>query len=335
MKAKPIGRGLRYWALMVLLIGILSLMFVRAVFALLAVPNLPGFLWAALLFYLTLAVLQVYRDNNPVRMPVYENNEEELGFSYEEVSFPSLDGLELSGWYAASENGADVILTHGFSANRLSMAPFARLLKEHGYGVLLYDLRAHGRSKGNLCTWGWMEVNDVLGALDYLLARKGKDARIGAFGLSLGGNVSLRAAVESPHLKGVAADGPALSGLNDFPLRSGFSLRRWWGILWLWTVSSLQEILTGASQPDGLPKEISRISPRPVLLISAGERGEQRVVRRFYELAKEPKELFEIPEAHHGAGLFFRPEEYKEQLLAFFDRALSSVDDLGNASITK
>lgn len=100
---------------MVLLTDVLSLLFIRTVFALLAVPNLPGFLWASLLLYLTLAVLQVYRDNNPLRMPVFEDDAEELGLSHEEVSFPSRDGLELSGMYAASENGTDVIMKQRFT----------------------------------------------------------------------------------------------------------------------------------------------------------------------------------------------------------------------------
>jgi hypothetical protein len=91
-------------------------------------------------------------------------------------------------------------------------------------------------------------------------------------------------------------------------------------MLWLWCVSSLQEIMTGASQPVGLPKEIPQIAPRPILLISTGERGEQHVVRRFYELANEPKTLFEIPEARHGAGLFFRLRNMRKNCWHFLTR---------------
>jgi fermentation-respiration switch protein FrsA (DUF1100 family) len=171
MKKNPVKRGLRYWVLMVLFLGILSLLLIDTVYALLAKFTLLGMVWSAVLFYLTLAVLEVYRDNNPVRMPVFESDMDNLGLAYEEVSFQSRDGLELSGWYMPSANGADVILSHGFSANRLSMIPFARVLNEHGYGVLLYDLRAWAQ-QGNLCTWGWLESNDLLGALDYLIKRQ-------------------------------------------------------------------------------------------------------------------------------------------------------------------
>lgn len=322
-KRNPIKRGLRYWVLLVLFIGILSIPFINTVYALLDRFTLLGIILAAVLFYLLLAVLEVYRNNNPIRMPIFESDMDEFGLKYEQVSFESRDGLELSGWYVPSTNGADVILSHGFSANRLSMIPFARVLSKHGYGVLLYDLRAHGRSKGNLCTWGWLEANDLLGALDYLVRRNGAGARVGAFGLSMGGCISLRAAAESKQLKAIAADGPALSGLNDFPFRAGRSIRVWWGLLWLWVVSSMQEILTGASQPEGLPKEIPKIAPRPILLVSTGKGGEQRVVRRYFELANEPKSLFEIPEARHAAGIFFRAEEYEQKLVEFFDQALA------------
>jgi hypothetical protein len=64
------------------------------------------------------------------------------------------------------------------------------------------------------------------------------------------------------------------------------------------------------------------IAPRPLLLISTGRREEQRLVRRFYEAAGEPKSLWEIPDADLAGGWRARPEEYAAKIVGFFDETL-------------
>ena len=59
---------------------------------------------------------------------------------YQEVSFPTSDGLTLRGWYLASTNHAAVIVAHGLGGNRLGVLPIGEFLARHGYGVLLLDI---------------------------------------------------------------------------------------------------------------------------------------------------------------------------------------------------
>jgi hypothetical protein len=68
---------------------------------------------------------------------------------HEDVSFETSDGLTIRGWYAPSRNGAAIVLVHGSGSNRLGPRKHARLLAEHGYGVLLYDARGLGESDGD------------------------------------------------------------------------------------------------------------------------------------------------------------------------------------------
>ena len=74
---------------------------------------------------------------------------------YEDVEFDAVDGLRLSGWYAPSRNGAAVVLVHGGGGDRTGPLDHARLLRRHGYGVLLYDSRGRGESEGTPNAWGW------------------------------------------------------------------------------------------------------------------------------------------------------------------------------------
>lgn len=149
----------------------------------------------------------------------------EVGLPYTKVEFPARDGVRLSGWFIPSSphlalpplgggqgGGPAVILVHGWPWNRLgsigegllaaimrsSPVEFLRLayaLHHAGYHVLLFDLRNHGRSAAAPpVSFGLLEANDLLGALDYLTGRLGVDHhRIGVIGFSMGANTILHA----------------------------------------------------------------------------------------------------------------------------------------------
>jgi pimeloyl-ACP methyl ester carboxylesterase len=316
-------RGLRYWILLLSVIGVLGTFFVESIFSLINSSNPLTLIWSGVLFYFLTAVLEVYRSTSPARLPLFQTDPEALEFEYKEVEFPSRDGLTISGWLIPPKNGSTIILTHGVNGNRLAMASYAQILINQGYGVLLYDLRAHGRSHGNLCTWGWLEVNDLLGAVDFLRSHRDVDVgRIGAFGFSLGGQITLRAAFQEGKIRAVVADGPSKASVQDHSAGQMSLFQRMLIYPWLWIVYNFQSFITGVSQPDSLVEGVRRVYPRPLLLISTGKGSECNFTRVLYDLATEPKSLYEIPEARHGQGLVARQEEYETNLVEFFDRAL-------------
>jgi pimeloyl-ACP methyl ester carboxylesterase len=318
----PKSRGLRYWGIFSLMLFTWSFLFLNSVSILRSSINLFNFLVVAALFYAGTALLTAYRDTRPARFPIFHEDPDILGIRIKEVSFKSRDGVELSGWYITPRNGAVIILTHGFGGNRLLMLRYARLFSQHGYGVLMYDLRSHGRSQASLNTWGWLEIYDLLGAVDFVRSRPDGGRHIGAFGLSLGGQISLRAAEQNEKIQAVAADGPSVAALRDHLLTPGLTLRKVIFYPWYWMLYNFETLLTGVRQPAGVAEIIGRLAPRPVMLIAAGRGGERQVVHHFFDLASEPKELLEVPEARHGEAINARPDEYKSKLLAFFDRAL-------------
>ena len=94
-------------------------------------------------------------ERNPVtRTP------EEVGLDYENVSWESLDGVNLKGWYIPSENSDSlVIFNHFMLGNKagakphedwgnvtVDFMPIYRHLVDAGYSVFTYDLRNHGES---------------------------------------------------------------------------------------------------------------------------------------------------------------------------------------------
>jgi pimeloyl-ACP methyl ester carboxylesterase len=314
---------IRYWTFWIVTISLLSILFIRGLFAIMDSLNAgQGVnLWAAIglgvLLYVLMAVLQAKRSTSPLRFPLFTTMD--VGFKYQELTFSSRDGLELSGWFIPGKNGVTVVVTHGFSGNRLSGVNVARMLHQQGFAVLLYDLRGHGRSQPEISTWGWAEINDLLGAVDYLRSRPDVDAeRIGALGYSLGAQISIRAAAQERWIKAVAAEGTTFAALSDHIVAPGFSLRKLVFYPWLWLSYTYQTLLTGVRQPKGVVEEAPKIAPRPVLLIAAGRGEEYLIARRLLDVAGKPKELYHVPEAAHTECGRARPEEYAKKLGEFF-----------------
>ncbi len=244
------------------------------------------------------------------------------GNSFQSVTFSNeADQIQLSGWYVPSSNGAAVILLHGYGSNRLEMVSRAEVLIRHGYGVLLYDLRGHGESQREVRAFGWEDVGDVGAALQFLSEQAEVDPeQIGILGFSVGGQIALRAGAEYYQIQAVIADDPGFVSVDDAPI-PGDTTQRLLG--WVsWINSRLVSLWTGTPIPPGVPEALGKIPPRPLLLIDTGQGHGRDLVRHFYQIAEEPKTLWEIPETFHGGQFDARPEEYEERMIGFFDQAL-------------
>jgi pimeloyl-ACP methyl ester carboxylesterase len=272
----------------------------------------------AILFYVVLPVSYAQSVAHPVRSPV-RTMPADLGLPYKDVSFKTADGLTLHGWYIPSQNGAAIIAAHGIGGNRTGCLELAQVLVQEGYGVLLFDLRAHGESEGDTTTYGGA---DVQAAAVYLKGQDDVDPdRIGAFGVSLGGLVVVQAAADSQDIRAVVADGAAPATFSDLP-RPGI-LAHWLDLPFQWTTFQVwkHEGVNVSAVP--ITEAVAEIAPRPVLLISgARSRFERDLQLKIYAAAGEPKTLFEIAEAGHTGGWAAQPGEYREKVLTFFGQAL-------------
>jgi len=106
-----------------------------------------------------------------------------------------------------------ILLAHGFTGDKNSVAGQAKVLAEHGYVVLTWTARGFGKSTGEISMDSPTgEVADVSKLIDYLSQRpeviqqsKG-DPLVGIAGDSYGGGISLMTAGYDHRIDAVAAN---------------------------------------------------------------------------------------------------------------------------------
>ncbi len=91
--------------------------------------------------------------------------------SYSTTSFESADGqTALQGWFFKTKDPiSTIIVIHSSGSNRLpfgvQMIDMIEAWLDNGYNVFMFDLRNSGTSGGDICGYGYLEWQDVLGAI--------------------------------------------------------------------------------------------------------------------------------------------------------------------------
>jgi pimeloyl-ACP methyl ester carboxylesterase len=103
------------------------------------------------------------------------------------------------------------VVVHGKGVDRTRevddhMLEIASKLVQRGHRVLLFDLRASGRSGGDHYTLGAKEVWDLGGAIDFLQSRGALQNGVDLLGYSMGGATVLLDASNEPLVRAVAED---------------------------------------------------------------------------------------------------------------------------------
>jgi dienelactone hydrolase len=277
-----------------------------------AVALPAGFLFAfVLVLPVGMAVMETHKPREDVSSPP--------NAAFADVSFESTDGLRLSGWYRPPRNGATVLVIHGGGGDRTGAMDHAKLLDRHGYGVLMYDARGRGESEGTPNSYGWDWERDAAGAMRWLHAQPGA-GRIGALGLSSGADTVVDLAAHDASVAAVVTDGLALRTMEDAEnLDGGLKTESLTG----WLMFQAVGVMSGSEPSEPLQELVPRIHA-PLLMISAGESAERDYNELYAEVANEPFEHWNLPEAGHTSAVRDEPAEYERRVTRFLDAALLS-----------
>jgi uncharacterized protein len=241
----------------------------------------------------------------------------------EAVAFPSQSGSMIHGWLSRLPAArGSVLLLPGVRANRLSMVRRAEFLRRAGYSTLLIDFQGTGESIGTSITFGWRERFDVLAAVQYLNARI-PGQPVAVIGVSLGGAATLLARPPL-EVQGVVLEAvyPSIDRavVNRLQMRIG-PFGSVVAPLLLIQLGPRLGIAAAVLKP---VEHIGGIGC-PVLLIGGILDRHTTVAdtERLFAAAREPKELWLIPNAAHVDFLEFAGDAYRRRILAFLAAALS------------
>ncbi len=264
----------------------------------------------------------------------------------EDVRLRTADGLLLTGCYLKAPGPRRGVILFGleFGSNRWACLPYCEHLLEAGFDIFAFELRGQGDSDAQKGyePLQWVtefEVKDTEAALAYLKARPDADPRgVGFFGISKGAGAGLQVAANDPYVRCFVTDGVFACYTTVVPY-----MRQWYkiynsqysmqGLLPSWYYGQLGLVAMGWIEQERncrfvhLEKAISRLAPRPLLMIHGG--GDTYIkpdmTGDLFACAREPKELWIVEGAKHNQALQTAGEEYRRRVLEFFDRHLAVV----------
>jgi dipeptidyl aminopeptidase/acylaminoacyl peptidase len=246
----------------------------------------------------------------------------------EEVSIKTSDGKTIAGWHIKSQKLDKVlILVHGLNSSRTfefagKFSEFGAEMNRQGFSVLMIDLRGHGQSSDSRLTFGITERRDIIAAVNWLKQKGYKANKIGVLGVSMGSASVIGAAADNPDIAAIVIDScyaevypimqkhwQSASGLPD---------------IFLPTTMMFGHLLTGHDPTSSKPvQEISRIAPRPVLIIHS-KIDPYTPVENAYKLkeAYPQAEYWETNAKEHPESYNTDSKQYVKKVSDFFNRSL-------------
>lgn len=134
------------------------------------------------------AILQPPRINESI-------SPEKLGLKSEPLNLKTNDAVELNGYWIKSELDTAkgiIILIHGIGGCKEHFLGLSKELSKKGIESIVFDERAHGKSGGQFCTYGFKEKRDISQIVDKIKAQR-PNLPIGIWGNSLGGAIAIQA----------------------------------------------------------------------------------------------------------------------------------------------
>ena len=215
--------------------------------------------------------------------------------SYSTTSFESLDGqTALQGWFFKTPNPiSTIIVVHDTGSNRLpfgvEMIDMIETWLDNGYNVFMFDQRHSGASAGDISSYGYLEWQDVLGAIA-IVRKISVTTDVILFGIGTGCTSAILAYQKLPspnmnelelntysksireigfdrsYVKGMIFDSPAKT--SDDYIKPVVAQKEFMGFLTQYFVPYAIRVSAGSDNVN-LAAEIARL-PMPVMVIYGG-----------------------------------------------------------------
>jgi len=247
-----------------------------------------------------------------------------LDLDYENVAFPTSDGLTLRGWFFPAEDptAPAILYAPATAHDQRQGLSLVTPLHQGGYHVLLFSYRGQGSSDGNRFnfSYGARESYDIDAAVRYLSETRGLQ-KIGAIGHSAGAVSIILSAARNPRLDAIVAAAPYTTLADIWQHnRPAFFPQVLYNLQ-----LRLFELRKNFSRNQVRPLDvIAQIAPRPVMLVHglADERITIEQADSLYQAADYPKHRIWLPTATHAQVRSPGLDSLSSQIIRFFDASL-------------
>jgi len=241
----------------------------------------------------------------------------------EDQTIVSDDGLKLAGeiYWTDPESHLWMLGIHGYTSKKEDYRNVAGVFAGRGYNILLPDMRAHGESEGKYIGMGWLDREDLLGWIDFIIGLD-EDAQIILHGTSMGGAAVMMVSGEElpANVAGIIEDCGYTSVWDIFSdeLKYLFDLP---SFPILNAASIVSDIQAGYSFTEASAIEQVKKATVPMLFIhgSADSFVRTDMVYDVFDACPSEKDILVVEGAGHGEAMHMNPALYESTVFNFID----------------
>ena len=212
-----------------------------------------------------------------------------------------------------------VIISHGYTDNRMGSLKYARLYLDLGYNCIIYDLRGHGENEPAPTTYGIREARDLLCVIEDTRERYPRIAQLGIHGESLGAATTVMSLAYGPAIDFAVADCGYAS--IEAVLRHGYEMA---GVpAFLFDLADLGcRMRYGFALKDARPIDALDGNSAPILFVHGA--ADSFILpensQLMYERAQGVRAIHLIDGVEHAESALVAPELYREYLEEFLSQ---------------
>jgi fermentation-respiration switch protein FrsA (DUF1100 family) len=249
----------------------------------------------------------------------------ELSLPAETVTFAPRQGRHrVHGWFIPSPGATStIIVCPGYRSSKSDTLGICGFLWKAGHNILTFEYHGHGSEVGTAITLGYREQEDFLGALLYA-KRRAAGTRLGVLAYSMGAAVAIMCSARCSEIEAIIADSAFATHTRvvDYHVRRRLHMP---SAPFVWLADHLLNWRAGYRFHQVEPlRDIPFLASRPLLIIHGGADTTVDPQDAFllYRAAREPKELWIVPEADHCGAYFVDRPRYVRKVTAFFEEHL-------------
>ncbi len=256
---------------------------------------------------------------------------------YENVTIASrTTGIDLDSWWIPVDEldegpAPTVVLVHGLRSSKADyhVLMVAGMLNQHGFNVLLIDLRDHGQStvEDGRVSIGTKEYIDVMSGVDWLIDEQGiPEEMIGLWGSSMGAGTAAITFGQDQRIQALVLDSGYLdlAGIvREELVREGYP--GWLGPATVWAAF----LFGGEALLDPSPHSaFENAGDRPIF-ITHGTEDDRVAMHHFEDMLELAADLdvnttnWLVAETGHTEAIITHHEEYEQRITDFFIATLT------------